>query len=128
MKTKFEIQKTFPASTSELYNGWLDSEIHSKMTGGSANMSNVENEAFSAWDRYISGKNIKLVKGSEIIQTWRTSDFKEGDEDSELILRLEPSNKGTILTLTHSNIPEGQPDYARGWEDHYFTPMKAFFK
>lgn len=128
IKTKFEIQKTFPVEPTELYNGWLDSKIHSKMTGGSAMMSNVENDSFSAWDGYISGKNIKLTNGNEIVQSWRTSDFKEEDKDSDLTLKFESSKRGTTITLIHANIPEGQPDYKQGWEEHYFTPMKAYFE
>ena len=128
METKFEIHKTFPVKPSELYEAWLDSEIHSNMTGGSAKTSNKLGESFTAWDGYISGKNIKLTQGQEIIQSWRTSDFKEGDVDSEITIKLIPSKGGTTLTLIHTNIPEGQPDYAQGWEEHYFTPMKAFFK
>lgn len=128
MKIKFELQTSFPVEPSDLYNGWLDSEIHTKMTGGLANMSNVENEIFSAWDGYISGKNIKLTQDQEIVQKWRTTEFKEEDEDSDLTIRFKSTGEETILTLIHSNIPEGQSNYKLGWEDHYFTPMKAYFK
>lgn len=127
METKFEIQNFFPVKPSELYEGWLDSGVHSNMTGGSANMSKIIGEPFTAWDGYIRGKNIKLIQDQEIIQTWRTSDFKEEDEDSELIIKLIASEGGTTLSLFHSKIPKGQPDYAQGWEEHYFTPMKEYF-
>ena len=50
MKNKFEIKRVFPVKPSELYNAWLDSESHSKMTGGQAECSAVETESFSAWD------------------------------------------------------------------------------
>jgi len=127
MENKFELKKTFPVEPSEIYDAWLDSEIHAQMTGGSATVSTKENETFTAWDGYISGKNIKLVKDIEIIQTWRTTDFEANDHDSELIIKLKPIADGTELTLLHSNIPDGQPDYKQGWEDHYFTPMTTYF-
>jgi hypothetical protein len=43
------------------------------------------------------------------------------------ILFEETSTGGTKLTIHHSNIPEGQPDYEDGWKKHYFTPMAQFF-
>jgi len=127
MENKFEIKRTFNVEPFVLYHAWLDSEIHSKMTGGQATCSTKENENFSVWDGYISGKNIKLIKDQQIVQTWRTSDFKEADNDSEIVINLKSTDAGTELALIHSKIPDGQPDYEQGWEEHYFSPMKEYF-
>ena len=127
MEQVFEISATFSVEPEVIYSAFLDSEIHTAMTGGSANCSDKENEEFSAWDGYISGKNLKLVEGKEIVQSWRTTEFKDTDDDSQLTIKLEPKNGVTELTLIHSNIPEGQSKYKQGWEDHYFTPMKEYF-
>ncbi len=127
MATSFSIKQQFPVSSETLYNAWLSSQEHTKMTGGEAQCTNFENGAFSAWDGYISGKNQILVVNTEINQLWRTTEFLETDADSHLKLRLSDTDNGCELTLTHSNIPEGQPDYEQGWEDHYFTPMREYF-
>ena len=111
MENRFEIKKIFPVKPAEIFNGWLDSDIHAKMTGGSAKISMKENDHFSAWDGYISGKTINLEKDREIIQSWRTTDFKDNDKDSHLKIELVAIDGGTELTLIHSNIPDGQPDY-----------------
>ena len=64
----------------------------------------------------------------KIVQSWRTSEFGENDEDSILtILLQETDNGGTQLTMIHSNIPEGQTQYEKGWVNHYFEPMKGYF-
>lgn len=123
----FELSAFFRVSPEELYSAWLDSEQHSAMTGGEATCTTKEKEVFSAWDGYISGINQKLVQGIEIIQSWRTSDFNDSDEDSLLELRFEAFQNGSKLTLTHSNIPDGQPDYEQGWEQHYLEPMQEYF-
>lgn len=34
----------------------------------------------------------------------------------------------TELTLTHSNVPESGEHYIKGWDEHYFKPMKAYFE
>ena len=127
MKAAFEMKVKFPVKASMIYNAWLDSKTHSEMTGGEASCSNLEGEEFSVWDGYIEGKNIQLNQNEKIIQSWRTSDFKNNDEDSELIIEILDTLEGCELFLIHKNIPEGQPDYKQGWIDHYFNPMRIYF-
>jgi activator of HSP90 ATPase len=126
--TTFELKKIFKATPNEIYDAWLDSGKHSEMTGGEAVCSQKEKDPFSAWDGYIFGENKKLIINEEINQSWRTTEFKDSDKDSELIIKLKAVNEGTELTLIHNNIPEGQSDYEIGWEEHYFEPMALFFK
>lgn len=71
---------------------------------------------------------MKLISNQEIVQSWRTSEFTDNDEDSKLIIRFKEIESGTALTLIHSNIPEGQTQYKQGWIDHYFIPMKQYFE
>lgn len=126
MKGALELKVKFPVTPQTVYDAWLDSEEHSNMTGGEAFCSNQEGETFSAWDGYISGKNIQLNPFDKIIQSWRTADFKNKDEDSELIIEIQETAEGCELLLIHQNIPEGQPDYKQGWIEHYFDPMKKY--
>ncbi len=123
----FEIEQLIPATAEEVYKAWLDSKAHSQMTGGEAICSDAEGEAFSAWDEYIHGVNKKLIQGQEIVQSWRTVEFDEQDEDSELVIRLKDVDGQCLLTLIHRNIPNGQPDYEQGWIDNYFEPMLVYF-
>ena len=97
------------------------------MTGGKASCDSIEGGDFSAWDGYISGINKKLVPNSLIMQSWRTTEFGENDEDSLIEIQFNKVENGTELVLIHSNIPEGQPDYESGWKDHYFSPMSDYF-
>jgi activator of HSP90 ATPase len=127
MRETFELKETFNVKPSVIYKAWLNSEEHSKMTGGEAQCSNEIGGTFFAWDRYISGTNKSLRINEEIIQSWRTFEFKDTDEDSELIIRLKEIQEGCELTLIHTNIPEGQTQYKQGWIDNYFTPMKNYF-
>ena len=124
---RFKIQTTFPVSPRIIYEAWLDSEKHSAMTGGTAQCSKDKSGSFTAWDGYISGINLKLSPHSEIIQTWRTSEFAGDEKDSKLSIKFETHEKGCLLTLLHTNIPNGQSDYEQGWHDHYFGPMKEYF-
>lgn len=126
-KHSFCLQVTFPVSPQLLYSAWLNAASHSAMTGGEAYCTDQISEEFSAWDGYITGKNLRFEPNKVIIQSWRTMDFQEADPDSQLELQFQSHDQGCKLTLIHTEIPDGQPDYKQGWEDHYFAPMRSFF-
>ncbi len=124
---RFELKETFRASAQSVYDAWLEGDKHAAMTGGVASGSPKVGAAFSAWDGYISGKNVELEEGQRIVQEWRTTEFSEEDESSQVEIFLEEIEEGTELTLIHTNIPDGQSDYESGWKEHYFAPMHSYF-
>jgi uncharacterized protein YndB with AHSA1/START domain len=129
MTYTFTVASKIPASPQEIYDAWLDSLAHSAMTGGEANMSDQIGAEVSAWDGYIRGRNIELVPGKQIVQSWRTSEFTDEHEDSIVTVVLEETDDGTLLTLVHSNVPEDQRSYEEGgWQSHYFEPMAVYFR
>jgi len=128
MPYDFTLSDVIPATPQQIYDAWLDSKSHAEMTGAVANISGREGAKFSAWDGYITGVNVKLEPGKRIIQTWRTTQFKDSDSDSQIDVLLEPVAGGTRLTLHHTNVPDGHTDYEHGgWQDNYFEPMKRYF-
>jgi len=127
MQMKFTLKTTIKATAEEIYSTWLSSDGHTSMTGGKATVSNKVGENFTAWDGYISGKNISLESNYKIIQSWRSSQFEESEEDSIIEVILNESNDETELTLIHSNIPESGEHYKEGWDEHYFQPMRLYF-
>ena len=127
MPTSITLKQQFPVSAKKLYCAWLNSEEHAEMTGGEAECSDVVGGSFSVWDGYITGKNLSLVADLEIVQTWRSTEFKDSDADSKLVVTFKDNREGCELTLIHTNIPDGQPDYEKGWGDHYFRPMREYF-
>ncbi len=127
MAIEFTVSATIPSTPKEVYDAWLSSKGHTAMTGSAARVSAKVGGGFSAWDGYISGKNLKLIAGRRIVQTWRTTEFAEDDEDSLIEITLEPVAGGAKLTLHHTNIPEGRSNYREGWKGCYFEPMKEYF-
>jgi uncharacterized protein YndB with AHSA1/START domain len=124
----FTLTTTLPASPQEIYDAWLDSVGHSEMTGGDARMSDETGADVSAWDGYITGRNVELVPGERIVQSWRTTNFTDEHEDSLITVTLEKVEGGTLLTLWHTNVPDAQTSYEQGgWQQHYFDPMKEYF-
>lgn len=122
------LTETFNTSAQTIFEAWLDSVQHSKMTGGEAKCSDRVGEEFTAWDGYITGENLEIVPNEKIVQTWRTSEFSPEDQDSILTIELKEVGNTTELTLTHTNIPKGQTQYHQGWINHYLNPMKAYFE
>ena len=113
----------------ELYDAWLDGEMHTEMTGGDATCEPIVGAEFTAWDGYITGTNLELDPPHRIVQSWRTTEFDDDDDDSRLELIFEPTEDGgTLLTLLHTNIPEGDGEkYLAGWNEHYLEPMQTYF-
>ncbi len=115
-------------SASNVYDSLLNSDTHSAFTSSHCVCSNRVGASFSAYDAYITGQNVELIEKSKIIQTWRTTEFPEGSKDSVLEIELEEQGTDCELTLTQTQIPEGQGiRYKNGWTEHYFEPMQAYF-
>ncbi len=128
MPYAFTLTATIPASAQDIYDAWLDSDAHTEMTGGEAAMSDEIGAQVVAWGGYITGRNLELVPGERIVQSWRTSEFTEEHEDSIITVTLEKVAGGTLLTLTHSRVPDGQTSYEDGgWQVHYLEPMQDYF-
>jgi activator of HSP90 ATPase len=125
---EFTLISYFHVLPRDLYSAWLDSDLHSAMTGGKAHVNGQVGEEFDAWDGYIHGKNLELVTDRRIVQAWRTAEFSPDEADSRLEIQLEADKGGTKLTLFHSSLPPHGTIYEQGWEEAYFEPMREFFK
>lgn len=129
MKDVIKISAVFPVSAKRIYDAWLDSEEHSKIIGGKADIYARPGANFAIWDGYITGNNQSLQPYGRIVQSWRTTEFPAGAPHSKLELLFEKVDKGTKLTLIHSNLPDGDgKKYEKGWKEYYFKPMKKYFK
>ena len=128
MSYSYTLSTVIPASPVDIYRAWLDSIAHSEMTGGEAIMSDEVGADVSAWDGYITGRNLELVPGERIVQSWRTAEFDEEHADSIVTILLRETEDGTLLTLEHSNVPDEHKSYEEsGWQSNYFEPMVVYF-
>lgn len=128
MQYDYKLTTTIPASAQDIYEAWLDSLAHTEMTGAEAIQSDELGAEVTAWDGYISGRNLELVPGERIVQSWRTNEFTDEHEDSTITVTFTETEDGTLLTLTHTNVPADQTSYEQGgWQEHYFEPMQHYF-
>ena len=105
MTLEFEVTAVISSSPEDIYNAWLDSRGHSNMTGSPAKVSDKTGEEFTAWDGYIQGTNLELDPGKRIVQSWRTLEFQDSEEDSRVEIRFEAVKGGTKIVLFHSILP-----------------------
>ena len=128
MNESYMLSATFHVDPAELFQGWLDSEMHAAFTGSPARIDPRPGGAFSVWDGYISGTTLEIQPPRRIMQSWRTTEFPADKPDSLLEVLFEKVPDGTKLTLKHSRVPAGQAEmYQQGWEEYYFTPMRIYF-
>jgi activator of HSP90 ATPase len=114
------------ASPGEIYDCYLNSKMHSEMTGIFASIDPKVGGSFNAYGG-ISGIILQLEKNRLIVQSWRTDDFKTADPDSIVILRFEAHEGNTILFMVHANVPESVHAYiAKRWTSQYWTPLKKY--
>ena len=66
---EFTLKIRIKATAKDIYTTWLNSEGHTKMTGGEAIVSNEIGDSFTAWDGYIEGRNIELEPYKRILQS-----------------------------------------------------------
>jgi activator of HSP90 ATPase len=116
------------SSPAEVYLAFLSTKEHAKFTGSEAKCSARVGGRFSAWSKYIAGKNLELAKNKMIVQEWRTSEWPEGYEPSILKISLKKKGTGTELSMVQSLVPASQVDeYDRGWYESYWEPLKQYF-
>ena len=125
---EFTLKTTIKATAKQIYKSWLSTQGHTKMTGGTAFVSDKIGDKFTVWDGYITGANVTLEPYNKIIQSWRSSNFEDNEPDSQIEVTLTEGDGETELILKHTNVPSSGEHYIKGWDEHYFEPMKRYFE
>ena len=90
---------TFKAKPADLYKLFMDSGKHTAATGMPAKISPKVGGKWSAFGNMLVGKNLALVPGRMIVQSWRSTGWKKGDPDSVLVVTFEKTKEGTAVHL-----------------------------
>jgi activator of HSP90 ATPase len=84
-------------------------EAHFQLTGG-----------------YSTGKNLELIPGKRIVQTWRAADWPEG-VGSTATFDFEQQGDNAVIRFTQTNVPDDYLDaIEQGWVDYYWEPMRTY--
>jgi activator of HSP90 ATPase len=116
------------ATPDDVFRAYLSSKEHTAITGSKATISSRKGAKFIAWDGYISGKNVELIRGKKIVQEWLTTEWPENYAPSTLDMTLVEKGDGTELIFVQTDVPKSQAaSYRKGWWDSYWNPMKEYF-
>lgn len=89
---------------------------------GPAKMDDLEGSEFSIWGGDIWGKNLKVIKYSQLNQDWYGGNWKV---PSKLTINLKSINGSTEVNLVHEGVPKDEEkDFADGWKRDYFGEIK----
>ncbi|MGP8077835.1 MAG: SRPBCC domain-containing protein [Thermoplasmata archaeon] len=118
------------APPNAVYDALMTTRGHTGFTGAASRISGRVGGKFMAWDGYIHGTNLELIRGRTIVQAWRpTEESWPADHDSVVRFSLTPYRGGTRIRFTHSRVPSGHAGHlAKGWKDHYWAPLKAYLE
>ena len=129
-KKSIEQEIIIKGTPHEIYEVFMDSKKHSKLTESKAKISREVGGSFSIYEGALSGKNVELIQDKKIVQTWR-GNGENGPKGyySTITLVLEPVDKGTLIKFTHIDIPKGAYESVKeGWDTHYWEPLKDMFE
>jgi activator of HSP90 ATPase len=102
----------------------MDSKKHTEFTGSKAKISGEVGGKIMAYDGYILGENVELVKNKRIVQKWRGDDWPKGHY-SVATFDLEEIDEGTKLIFTQTKVPEQEfAMVSQGWYEFYWDPMR----
>ena len=129
-KKSIEQEIKIKGTPHEIYEVFMDTKKHSKLTESKAKVSREIGGSFSIFEGALSGKNVELIQDKKIVQTWR------GDGEnwpkgyySTITLIFEPDDKGTLIKFTHIDIPEASYESVKeGWETYYWEPLKEMLE
>src|SRR4029453_5429840 len=119
---------TFAASPAKVYRALIDSAQHAKFTSAPAEIGKGVGDAWSAYGGKIFGRNVELVEGSRIVQTWRVGNWPEGHH-SVVRFELKAEGRGTKLVLDHDALADDQVQHIDGgWAKMYWEPLRKYLE
>lgn len=114
------------AAPKTVYEILTGSERFSEMSGGApAVISSDVGGEVSLFGGAIQARNIELVPGQRVVQTWRSADWPEGAH-SLVRFELKADGNNTKVIFDQSGHPaEAEDHLIGGWQKMYWDPMNA---
>lgn len=119
-----------PGSPDEVYQALMTSRGHFGFSGAPARINDRVGATFVVWGGYIHGRNLELVPGKRIVQSWRPSE-ETWPEDyySTVTFELSESPGGTRLRFEHAGVLADHAGHlSAGWKESYWLPLAAYLK
>jgi len=117
-----------PAGPDALYRMYLNPHEHAAITGSPVVRIAPEVGAeFWAFDGRIHGRILALSAGRQIVQTWRSFEWRPEDLDGTLVLVFSPDAGGGRIESCLVNAPDHLYEkLAANWPMRYWDPWRAY--
>lgn len=104
-----------------------DAKLIRKWSGGEAVVENMAGGRFEMFDGWVTGKILKLAE-RELAYTWKTTDWPEDANPSEVHYLLKDDEAGTKLIVKHTGFPNAEEmnSHKTGWTDYFFDPLEDY--
>lgn len=118
---------TLPASAETLFDMYVDPAAHQAWSGSEVTVSAEPGSEFRAFDGALWGHMLQVVRPQLIVQSWRSTAFRESDPDSTLVMSFSGAGDEGRIDLVHVDVPEQDYDgVVAGWQNYYWTPWREF--
>ena len=116
-----------PAPAEQLFQMYLDPQIHEAITGAPVTIAEEAGSEFRAFDGKLTGQILTVIRPSLIVQSWRSVAFEDEDPVSTLILFFTAQGNDGRIDLVHLDVPNQDYDAVnKGWESFYWTPWRNY--
>src|SRR3989344_5512274 len=114
------------APLEKVWQAFFDPRIIEAWGAGPAIMSEREDAGFSLWGGDIHGKNTRIVKEKELVQTWYGGPWSE---PSKVTFSFSSDGNSTTVELFHENLPDSEAsNFEKGWKDYYLGAIKELLE
>jgi activator of HSP90 ATPase len=126
LRTSIHYEIDFKPSPESLYQAILDQKRFAAFSGLPATIDPTPGGAFNLFGGLIVGRTIELVPDQRIVQAWRPTHWDPGLY-SIVHFEFRPRAAETTLIFEHTGFPAGEYNSLdRGWQSHYWEPLKKF--
>jgi activator of HSP90 ATPase len=117
-----------PTLPGTLYAMYLDPVQHAAFTGGGeVSIAPRVGAEFSAFGGRIAGRILALTPDRQIVQTWRSFEWRPDEIDSILVLTFQSDAEGAKIDLVQvSPPPHLYETLQANWPMRYFDPWRAY--
>jgi len=114
-----------PAPADRLFAMYLDPAQHAAFTGHPVAIGARPGAMFEAFGGQLTGQILHVVELQLIVQSWRSTQFRDEDRDSTLILTFTPEGEHGRIELVHLDVPDHDFDGVNeGWRKFYWSPWR----
>lgn len=125
---KLKISVKLHCEPKPVFTALLNAAQHSKITETTCTIEPSEKSHFNLLNGKVKGKIIELFPYKRMLISWRHTEFESNDKDSSVEFVFVYKDENTLLTITHSQIPDEWSDRIKEiWKKSYFKNLKTLF-